>query len=295
MKALDLQYEFKHYALAEKGMRRKTFVEIVNLIRRVTEFSGSQELDHRTESAVRGFLQHGMLEKGWEPKTFHVYWQYLKIFFDWCEKRNYILENPTKNIEKPRLKKPLQRFLTRDDARKILYHASFYPWRYAFEKARNLAIVATFLQTGLRLNELINLEMRNVDLREKLIFVREGKGSKDRLVPIHRQLDPILRQYLKEVEREKRDDPWFFKSMQRGKKISVKAIRRFFSKISQASGVKFTPHMLRHTFGREMTDKDFPLFKLKAILGHSSILTTQRYQSVSHESVKASFDGMQLY
>ena len=271
------------------------FQEIWRVLRDFLAFSEITRLDEVGSGTLRNFLYHGRHERGWSPKTLHNYRQYLGSFFKWCHKRGYLQKNPIDAIEKPILEKRLPRCLSREEARKVLFHASWFPWRYEFEKTRNPSIIATFLFTGIRLQELINLNVTDVDWAGKQLFIRQGKGRKDRLAPIHGRLLPILKSYLNEKIRLGKSSDCLFPGMYSESRLGPKNIRTMCGKIGREAGVKFTPHMLRHTFAREMIENDFPIFKLKEILGHNNVTTTQIYLSVSQRSIHKSFKTVSLY
>lgn len=276
-------------------MRPRTLKDILRIVGDLVAFSGTSELEHMQTPAIRSFLHHGRLEKGWSPKTFHIYRQYLKTFFDWCRRQGFLRKNPVDSIEKPKLPSKLPRALPRDQARKILFSATWYPWRYGFQKARNTTILAIFLLTGIRLQELLNLNISDVDLPNRQILIQQGKGRKDRWVPINDRLFHFLKQYFDARKTFGKKSDCLFPGLGSQKRLRVKDIRRICQVVGRDANVKFTPHMLRHTFARAMVENDFPLYKLKEIMGHSSILTTQIYLSVSRSNLQKSFALVNLY
>jgi site-specific recombinase XerD len=187
------------------------------------------------------------------------------------------------------LSKTLPRFLTTKQTLAILAHTEFYNWRYVSERYRNTAIINTFLFTGIRLNELRHLEIIDVNLNDGEIIVRKGKGRKERMVPIHPKLYPILKNYLNYREKEKYKSIWFFQSLRAGTKVSAKTIQHICRKVSIASEVKFTSHMLRHTYARNCINSGVGLYQTKEMLGHASVATTEIYLSISKQNLKKTF------
>lgn len=295
MKTSDLGAQFKRYTLLEKGMKVKTYMSICSTIRMLCNFAKTDEIEQLEQNTVRGFLYQGRSERAWKSRTFRNHWLYLKIYFDWCIKSGYLRKNPVAGIEKPKMEKCLPRCVSSEEAKKINYHTAWYPWTYRLERYRNLAIISTLMMTGLRLQELLNLEVSDVNLSSGDILVRQGKGRKDRAIPIHPRLLPILRDYFEKKMETGQSSQWFFTGIRSGKQLTQKDARRICKKISADSGVKFTPHMLRHTFAREMIDNDFNLYKLKEIMGHADITTTQRYLAISVQGIKTSFDQVKIF
>ena len=119
--------------------------------------------------------------------------------------------------------------------------------------------------------------MSDVDLQNKIICVREGKGKKDRIVPLNYRLIDFLKEYLKDREKEKRVCPYFFVTLRKDEKLGEVAIKRLVQKLRDKSGIYFYPHLLRHTFAVLMLQGGCDLFVLSKMMGHSSIETTTIY------------------
>lgn len=294
MKIADLQERFKRYFLYEKGNKAKSYKSVIASLDMFIKDMGEMNIKSINTMIIREFLLKKREERQWGPKTYRNHWQNFKSFFDWCQKTQLIKKNPVADIEKPKLDKPLPRCITKGEAQQILFHAEWYKWSYKLEKTRNIAILAMLILSGLRLQELLDLEVSHVNLQSNEIFVKNGKGSKDRMVPIHPQLIPRLENYFQERQSKLKASKWFFTSIRSDKQLTQKNIQEMCKKIQIVSQVYFTPHMLRHTFGRLSVDNDLNLYKLKTIMGHSQITTTQRYLSVSTESLKESFCQMQM-
>lgn len=294
MKFIDIKENFKRYIILERGLTLKTYKACVCSINMLIEFSKYDELKAFNTGTIREFLYRGTQQRGWESKTFRNHWQSLKTLFDWCIKEGILKKNPIEGIEKPKLKKTLPRCISHEDTLKILYYTSSIKWKYKLEQCRNEAIVHILLFTGLRLQEMLNLQTTDVNLSDASIFVRMGKGGKDRIIPIHPRLIPKLRGYFEERAKSLKPSQWFFTGIKSNKKLYQKDISRILKVISNESGVKFTAHMLRHTFGKLMVEADFNIYKLKEIMGHEQVTTTQRYVSIAPESIKRSFEQVKL-
>ena len=137
--------------------------------------------------------------------------------------------------------------------------------------------MGTFLYTGIRKAELANLKMEDVDLVDKTLYVRNGKCAKDRLIPLHPMLIVYLEDYLKDRKRLKKTTPFFFTAMRQDSKMGDPVVKRLYEKIQKRSGIKFYPHLLRHTFATLMLEGGCNLYALSQMLGHSDIKTTTIY------------------
>lgn len=295
MKISSLDREFQRFALAERGLRPNTVRDILSSVRRLCTFSQTEEVEALSMPVVRSFLHHGRLDLGWCEKTVKLYWQYLKTYFDWCVRCQYLTSNPVLSIEKPRLPQRLPRCLSRDDAQRILYSSANAPAGNEFLRTRREAIVSTFLMTGIRRRELLNLKWTDLDLKSGTLIVRGGKGSKDRSIPLHPRLLPILRRYLEQTKRRSPGSEWIFSSSRSPKRLTEKNLYALLKQVIDDARVKFTPHMLRHTLGRELVEADFNVYKLKEILGHANVTTTQIYVSLSQQSIRKSFEETRIY
>lgn len=295
MRLPSLERAFRRYGLVERGLKPQTLHDILIVLRRLCAATGTDDLRALDTSAIRSFLQDGRLELGWSARTFRLYRQYLKTFFAWCCDQELLPANPVEPIAVPRLPQQLPRCLSQAEARRVLYAAGHAPWRSELQRTRNEAIVATFLMSGLRRRELLDLREGDLDLDSRTLTVRAGKGRKDRTVPLHPRLVPILSRYLAEKRQARRECEWVFTSLRSSKRLTSKNLYSILEKISQEAGVKFSPHMLRHTFGRELVEADFNIYKLKEVMGHASVSTTQGYVALSPQSIKRSFERLSIY
>lgn len=273
----------------EREINPRTTRDILNSVQKLITFTKATSLKQLNINTIRSYLCHQKEQKLWSARTFRNQRQYLKTFFNYCVNHNYIKTNPVDKIEKPRLSKTLPRFLTHEQTLKILAHTEFYPWRYQLEKQRNKAIISTFLFTGVRLNELRHIATNDVNMQEDEIIIKKGKGQKERMIPIHPALKPILQQYLQYNNKQKIKSHWFFHSLRTESKISAKTIQLLCKKISQSSGVKYTAHMLRHTYARNCISNGIGLYQTKELMGHASVSTTEIYLSISKENLKKTF------
>jgi site-specific recombinase XerD len=137
---------------------------------------------------------------------------------------------------------------------------------------------------GLRLGELLHLRVRDIDSARMVIHVRQGKGSKDRLVPLSRRLLEELRGYW----RRYRPDRWLFPGKQPDGGMSGSNVQRRFSRLVQRVGLSkhCTMHTLRHSYATHLLEAGVDLLTLKALLGHKSLETTARYVHVSTQRLQ---------
>ena len=244
-------------------------------------FPEIKSVDEVTTTRLQRFLYDGRIEKNWTAATFITYYKGIKVFLDWCVKNGLLEKNPIDAIEKPKLEKRLPKRISKQDAMKLLDFALNKQYRYRFEAFRNQAVIATFIYSGIRANELLCLRLKDVDLENNVIFVRLGKGNKDRVVPMCSPLKSCLRRYLDERSRLKRNSTHFFVSLRGDMPFTYSGLKKFVNNLKAVTGVNFSPHKLRHTFATLMLEGGCDLFSLQKMMGHSDIKTTTIYLSAS--------------
>jgi site-specific recombinase XerD len=202
-------------------------------------------------------------------------------------KEGYMVSNPAEDIEVPKLEKRIPPKLTKQEAMRLLEVVYNYPYQYKFLRYRNHAIFATFIYAGIRKKELLKLKYTDVDLENLTIFINQGKGSKDRIVPICYALAETLNRYLKERQRLNKTCPEFFTSMNRNLGFTETGIKRLVEMARKASGIKFSIHKLRHTFATLMLEGGCDIYSLSRMMGHNNIQTTTIYLSATAEHLRS--------
>ncbi len=275
---LRLHERFCQHSLVFKGNTPRTIYWFKTDIKWFLKYSiGVETIEQLTRERIETWIMNGKLERNWSPQTIKLRLQSMSSFLKWCVLQDYIPENPCDKIPKPKLPKTIPRHLTADQAERLMDWTRNYPYEYKFEKKRAVAIMGTFLYTGIRKAELMNLKMEDVDLVEKSLYVRNGKCAKDRLIPLHATLVIYMLDYLKDRKRLKKGSPYFFTALRQDSKMGDPVIKRLFEKIQKKSKIKFYPHLLRHTFATLMLEGGCNLYALSRMMGHSDIKTTTIY------------------
>ena len=248
-----------------------------------------------TLECLQEFFYEGKEKYQWSYWTFLNHYKYLNKFLRWCVNQKYIKENPIPQIHKPKKPQNLPRRLTQEEGQKILCSTFNYHWPYDFQQTRNYAITATFLFSGIRASELINLSVTDIDLDNSQIFIRSGKGNKDRYVPMHYKLKNALRRYESDKRRLGKNSIYYFTSVRSNKPITYKVVSKICKTVSQFSNVRFTPHQLRHTFASVSIEQGMGLVQAKEILGHSNIQSTMIYLKMTPQGLKDSLNKIELF
>ncbi len=226
---------------------------------------------------VAEYTDH-LLQKRLKPKTINCHLACIRVFYDYLHHEEGIrLSNPVKRGSALRMPKPLPKHL-RDEEVIVLFDV--------IDKARDRAMFKVMLRCGLRVEEVANLQLRDLDLKRNRIFVRNGKGGKDRVVYVSGDAHEAIIKYLR-VRRPSKAKKIFLveKGPYTAKPISVRGIQKRLEYYARISGLKVSCHHLRHTMATQMLNAEAEVTTIQELLGHNGINTTERYCSVSNLKV----------
>jgi len=133
----------------------------------------------------------------------------------------------------------------------------------------------------------LHLKFTDVDIDNLTIFIRQGKGRKDRIIPISYSLAQILKKYVTERSRLHKTSPEFFSSLHGNIGFTDNGLKKLVDQIRKSSGITFTVHKLRHTFATLMLEGGCDIYSLAKMMGHSDIKTTTIYLAASAEHLRA--------
>lgn len=278
--------QFCEYSSFIKGFSSTTIQRYKMVLQLYMNHARITQIEEVSDDNTREYFYWGRTEKHWSANSFITYHKTLVVFFRWCVERKLMAHNPMDDIEIPKLTKRLPPKLTKQDALKLLEIVYNYPYDYPYQRYRNHAVFATFIFTGIRRKELLKLRFTDVDLENKSIFVNQGKGGKDRVIPICSTLGGILVKYLEERRRLKKTCPEFFTSLNRDGGFTNEGLKRAVVLFNKHSGIKFNVHRLRHTFATLMLEGGCDIFSLSKMMGHSDIKTTTIYLAASAEHLR---------
>jgi site-specific recombinase XerD len=195
----------------------------------------------------------------------------IRKFFTFLEENRLIAGNPALTVKGARREQKEPGILYKEQYKALLYEAS--------DNLRDYAIIMTFLQTGIRLSELVNLQVEDVDLEHRIITVRQGKGKKDRHIPLVDEAVKALRNYLRSRNTELILDDDIFFLAKNGTSLNVSSVKYLVAKYVKKAGIrkKVSVHTLRHTFGAHKADKQMGIATLQELMGHKKKETTLKY------------------
>lgn len=238
-------------------------------------------IEEANNKKVLSYIDH-LLEKRLKPKTINSHLDSIRGFYNYLRDEEEVsIGNPVKRGYALRLSRPLPRHL-RDEEVKALFET--------ITKPRDRAMFRIMLRCGLRVEEVANLTLDALDLKQRRIYVHCGKGQKDRVVYISNDANHDLVRYLR-LRPPSRSKKLFLvdKGSYTGKPISVRGIQKRVEHYAKKAGLKISCHCLRHTMATQMLNADADLVTIQDILGHTRIKTTQRYSKVSNLKVERDY------
>ena len=216
----------------------------------------------------------------------------IKSFFKYLVLVERIKNNPAINVQTPKIEKQIPNFVQLNKIKELMEQPK--KEKRVLIRKRDHAILELFYATGIRLSELVGLNVGSVNHDESLLKVI-GKGNKERIVPFGKKAKSAMEQYLNE-----RGDGWSSQSDlplfmgTKNKRISNRTVQHRLKKYLQIilGGKKgASPHTLRHTFGTHLLDNDADIRSIQELLGHNSISSTQIYTKVNPEKMKKIYES----
>jgi len=228
-------------------------------------------------SELRSYVAH-MLERGLARGTIRIRMRSIRCFCNFLVREGLVATSPMKNVEIPKVPNRYPEILSVDQIKRLVRAAKQPTWT----GIRNYAMLLTFLDTGIRLGELVALELEDVNLRDLSIRIRKGKGGKERYIFMGRKLFQAIRGWLN-VRGIATPEKAFYAS-RKGSRLDLRNVERIIERLAMKAGlqeIRVTPHILRHTMATMYIVNGGDPFSLQRILGHSSISTTQIYVNLA--------------
>lgn len=229
--------------------------------------------------AIRSFLAH-LHQKGAARSSIARKLAAVRTFFRYLNREGRIERNPARLVATPRLDKKLPKRFEEDEVDRLLEA----PDETASLGKRDRALLELLYGTGLRVGELVSLDLATCDLETRLVRVL-GKGGKERIVPFGEPAEEALRDYLvarRELVRLGEGTDALFLNA-RGGRLTARSVRRLLTRYLREAAVRagMSPHSLRHAFATHLLERGCDLRSIQELLGHESLSTTQKYTSLS--------------
>ena len=284
MKAAEnLENNFWNYLKDERKLASKTLESYKRDINRFKLFLNSRKInfsdvDYAVLTSYLGRLHSSGLSK----KSIARHISSLKVFFKFSHRQKLLKTNPALLIKAPKVNNKLPGIYSPKNMGRLLQKTEDN-----FLELRNRAILELMYASGLRISEVVSLNLGDVDTGRKLLKVK-GKGSKERIIPFHKNCRELLNVYLNTRSKKAgRDRSAFFISVN-GSRLSDSLIRKMLRKRILKMGLppRLTPHGLRHSFATHMLENGADLRTIQELLGHVDLSSTQVYTHLSRMRLK---------
>jgi len=283
-------HDFLKYIQEERGFSIYTVIAYRHDLHRFQGFlerydpESLQTLSRIDRQTVRHFLGKEY-EAGLSARTVA---RRLATLKSWCKfllRTGQLQDNPTIHIRTPKIPKPLPDFLDETLVEELMSATD----EKTFNGRLDRAVMELFYSTGMRLGELVNLNLVDVDWNQQVVKVR-GKGNKERLIPFGERAKLAMDYYLKKrgntAVQTTAKSPLF--TNRKGQRIAPRTIQRHISQYFKklATDRSYGPHILRHSFASHLLDRGADIRAVKEFLGHSSLSSTQIYTHIQPEKMK---------
>lgn len=277
---------YASYLKSERNLSTNTLESYLCDIRQYIDFLKSKKISdvrHSSNAIVLSYLLH--LEKAdMAPATIHRKLSSLRSYYHYLLLQRLIHDNPTSDLNPPKSKRKIPSALTLDEARLLLNQ----PRSKDFKSLRDKAMLELLYATGIRVSELISLNLENVNT--EVGWLRCGQASRERVIPISDSVLQFLKKYLKNARNtlvHDRNERAFFVNTH-GKRMTRQGFWKIIKKYKESAQIdkEITPHTLRHSFAVHLMDNGVDIRSIQEMLGHSDISTTQVYNQIQSEMKK---------
>jgi integrase/recombinase XerD len=284
----QLKKDFKRYLLLERGLSDNSIVAYLNDVKKLQSFADLQQIEPKDfqTNDIQNFLKW-INEFPISEYTQARILSGIKTFFGFLQIEHGLLNNPAELIETPRLSRKIPAVLSIQEIDELISAINLS----TTEGTRNKAILEMLYGCGLRVSELCNLKISNLFLDVEFIKV-EGKGNKERLIPIGQQAIKYLKIYLEEIRvhqtiKAGKEDFVFLN--RRGSPLSRVMIFLIIKDLAVKIGLEkeISPHTFRHSFASHLVEGGADLRAVQDMLGHESITTTEIYTHIDKEYLQS--------
>jgi integrase/recombinase XerD len=285
----DLIEEFLNYLVVERGLSDNTILAYRRDLYKYTDFLESKKKRMHLNEVERNDIRDYMLfqkENALSSNSISRSLVAIKVLHRFLFREKYIKQDITSVLDSPKLWKHLPETLSLPEVEEIISK----PNTRNCIGLRDRAVLELMYATGLRVSELVNLTVDNVNL--EVGFLRcIGKGNKERIVPVGRQAQSAIEKYLSKsrikLNKSKTQNNLFLSRL--GRKISRQSFWKIIKKYTALAGIKkeITPHTLRHSFATHLLERGADLRVVQEMLGHSDISTTQIYTHINKDRLKS--------
>jgi len=287
--------DFLVFLSVEKGASGNTVAAYRNDLQQLADFIDAKPGGDGWQATDRTIIQDFILDlkqRGYTETSVARKVAAVRSFFAFLTAEGAISNNPTEGLSSPRVGKTLPKAISPNEVDELLEQPAR---RSTPEAKRDRAMLELLYATGMRVTELVSLDMGNLNLDPRAPYVRcLGKGAKERTIPIHDQAVESLVDYLEDgrplVVRNKNEQALFVN--RRGDRLTRQGFWLILKGYAKSANLSrdITPHTLRHSFATHMLRGGMPLRNVQEMLGHANISTTQVYTHLTSEHVREVYE-----
>ena len=275
--------EFEKYLKNIKIYSEKT---ITNYMYDLKDYSNFLEKNHLkitddTKETMSKYLNH-LNEKKISKRSISRHLSTMRTYYEYLKKEKIINNNIFQGIKNPKIDKKIPTFINHEDLNHIIHS-----FTQSDIGKRDHLIVELLYATGLRVGELVNIKLKNIDFGAQSIKV-VGKGNKERYVFYNTTTSELLKDYLKIRAKTQKTSNEYLLLNDKGNKITEAKVRQIIKNTLIKTGIKnkITPHTFRHTFATDLLNAGADLVNVKELLGHASLNTTSIYTHITNDRIK---------
>jgi len=284
-----MQETLKGFITYLHNVKKKSENTILSYNRDLTKFlnylkaNGINSLDNVTDKDLEGYIKE-LNDNGFKSATVSRNIASLKAFFHYLNNEGICDNNPTGKLKSPKIEKKVPEILTTDEVFSLLDQ----PSGDSPKEIRDKAMLELLYATGIRVSELINLDISDVNIQMGSITCQDG--SKSRTIPFGKEAKTALSKYLeggRSAIVDNRESTILFANCS-GQKMSRQGFWKLIKHYAKKAGIEadITPHTLRHSFAAHLVENGADLRSVQEMLGHSDISTTQIYANMSHSHIR---------
>lgn len=287
----EILSKYEDYLENEKHYSENTLKAYINDIETLMSFLAHEDLgdlNYLTSRIAKFYV--ASLHGAYSPKSIRRKISSVRSLYDYLIEEELLEENPFESVDLPKVKKSLPKFIYEEEMNQFLNHID----DSSALGIRNKVIFELLYGSGLRVSELTNIKLSDIDYIKGEILIH-GKGSKDRIVPVHEMALTAVKRYLNEarielgLKHEKHYEYLFLNY--RGTPLTPRGVRKILNHEleKQASAMNISPHSFRHSFATHLLNRGVDLRIVQELLGHVSLSTTQIYTKVSREKLQDAY------
>ena len=289
----ELISDYLDYIFLEKRLSDKTRESYNFDLEAFSNYFKDKSVSAIKEKDITNYLEYLRKDENLSSRSIERHLTTLRGFYKYLIKMEIINYDPMKNIDNLKIGKHLPSVLTVEEVDKIMDIELNNPFNY-----RTKAMLELMYGSGLRVSELVSITINDLDLYNNTILIN-GKGNKERIVPIGEYAKKYLEDYLQvryKLIKKKNGNPQELFLNNHGKPITRHGFNFLLQNLLKEKKIEkeVTPHTLRHSFATHMLDNGADLRTIQELLGHSDIVTTRIYTHVSKKQIKDNYDKYQV-